>query len=76
VQLTHAYMPPRETLAVASSQLNSKALATYVVLAHPHAAFHPYPCGLCRGAVAVAAALIGYDDVKAAPEVTTRMRRS
>jgi hypothetical protein len=33
-----------------------------VLLAHPHAAFHPYTCGLCGGAAAFAVALIGYDD--------------
>jgi hypothetical protein len=54
-------MPPRETLATASSRPNIEALATCVVLAHPHTAFLPCMCGLCRDAVAVAVALIDYD---------------
>jgi hypothetical protein len=56
-------MPPRETLAVASSRPNPEALATRVVLAHPRTAFHPYMCGLRVGAAVVAAALISYDDL-------------
>jgi hypothetical protein len=68
-------MPPRETLAAASSQPNSEALLARVVLAHPRAAFHPYTCGLYRG-VAVAVALIGYDDVEVAVRTATRRRRS
>jgi hypothetical protein len=32
--------------------------------------FHPCTCGLCRGAAAVAVALIGYDDVKVAAIIT------
>jgi hypothetical protein len=67
-------MPPRETLAATSSRSNSEALATRMVLADSHAAFHPYMCGLRRGAAAVAAALIGYDDVKVAAKTTTRRR--
>jgi hypothetical protein len=59
-------MPPRETLAVASSRSNSVALATHGVLAHPRAVFYPCTCGLRGGAVAVAAMLIGYDDMKVA----------
>jgi hypothetical protein len=74
VRLTHAYTPPCETLAAASSRLNSKALAACVVLAHPRTTFHPCLCGLRRGAVAVAAALIGYDDIKVVGETTTRRR--
>jgi hypothetical protein len=70
------YMAPCETLATTLSRLNSEALATRVVLAHPHAAFHPYKCGLCRGTTMVAAALIDYDDIKVAAKTTTRRRRS
>jgi hypothetical protein len=58
------YTPPRETLAAASSRSNSKVLAARVVLAHPRTAFHPYTCGLRREAAAVAATLIGYNDVE------------
>jgi hypothetical protein len=47
-----------------------------VMLAHPRAAFHPRTCGLHRGAAAVAAALIGYDEVRVAVEMITRRRRS
>jgi hypothetical protein len=54
------YTPPRETLATATSPLNSEALAARMVLAHPHVAFHPYTCGLRGGAVAIATALIDY----------------
>jgi hypothetical protein len=67
---------PRETLATASSRLNSEALDMRVVLAHPRAMFHPYTCGLCSGTAAVAATLIGYDDVEVATGMTTRRRRS
>jgi hypothetical protein len=74
--ITHVCTPPRETLAAVSSQMNSGALAVRVVLAHPCAVFHPCTCGLHRGAAAVAAALISYDDVKVAVEMTTRRRRS
>jgi hypothetical protein len=66
------YTPPHETLVAASSQLNSEALATRVVLAHPHVVFDPYMCGLHGGA----AALIGYDDVEVAVRTTMRRRRS
>jgi hypothetical protein len=38
--------------------------------------FYLCTCGLRRGDDAVAAALIGYDDVKVAAEMTTRRRRS
>jgi hypothetical protein len=76
VWLTHAYMTPRQTLVVIVSQLNFEALAVRMVLAHPRATFHPCTCGLCGGAVAVAAALIGYDDVEVAIETTMRMRQS
>jgi hypothetical protein len=71
-----AYTPPRETLATTSSQPNPETLAAREVLAHPRAAFHPYMCGLHGGATAVAAALIGYDDVEVAVGTTTRRRRS
>jgi hypothetical protein len=64
-QNTHADTPPRETLAATSSRLNFEALATHVLLAHPHVALHLCTCGLHRGAAAVAATLIGYDDVEA-----------
>jgi hypothetical protein len=70
------YTPPRETLATTSSRPNSEALATHVVLAHPHVVFYPYTCGLHRIAATVAFALIGYNDVKVADEMTTRRRRS
>jgi hypothetical protein len=66
------YTPPRETLVVAASRLNSEALATRVVLAHPRVTFHPCMCGLCGGA----AVLIGYDHVEVAARTTTRRRRS
>jgi hypothetical protein len=69
-------MPPRETLAVASSRTNSKALVARIVLAHPRIVFHPYTCGLRRGTDAVAAALIGYNDIKVAAKTTTKRRRS
>jgi hypothetical protein len=69
-------MPPRETLAATSSQPIFEALTARVMLAHPRAAFHLRMCGLRRGAAAVAATLIGYDDVKVAAKMTTRRRRS
>jgi hypothetical protein len=69
-------MPLRETLAAASSRLNSEALATRVVLAHPCAAFHPCTCGLNGSVVTVAAALIGYDDMEVDVRTTTRRRWS
>jgi hypothetical protein len=53
-----------------------KALAAHKVLAHPHAAFHPFTCGLRGGAAAVAATLISYDDVEVAVGMTTRRRRA
>jgi hypothetical protein len=55
------------TLATTSSRPNPKTLAAREVLAHPRAMFHPCMCGLCGGAAAVAAALIGYDDVGLMP---------
>jgi hypothetical protein len=44
----------------------------HVVLAHPHATFYPYTCGLRRDAAAVTAELIDYDDIRVAAEMTTR----
>jgi hypothetical protein len=67
-------MPSRETLTTPSHWPNCEALAVRVVLAHPRAAFYPYKCGLCRGAAMVTVALIGYDDVKTAAEMTRRRR--
>jgi hypothetical protein len=67
-------MPPRETLAITSSQPNFEALATRVVLAHQCAAFYPCTCGHRRGAGVVATALIDYDDVEVAAGTTTRRR--
>jgi hypothetical protein len=62
-------------LAVAfSSRPNFEALATLVVLEHPHVAFLPYTCGINGGTAAVAAALIGYDDVEVAVGMTMRRR--
>jgi hypothetical protein len=71
-----SHTPPRETLAAASSRPNPEALATRVVLAHPYAMFHSCMCGFNRDVVVVAAALIGYDDIKVVAETTTRRRRS
>jgi hypothetical protein len=70
------YTTQGEALAATSSQSNSEALATRVVLAHPHTVFHPCRCGLHRGAATVVAALIGYDNVEVAAETTTRRMRS
>jgi hypothetical protein len=42
------------------------------VLAHPYMTFYPCVCGLYGGVVAVAAALIGCDDVEFATGTTTR----
>jgi hypothetical protein len=71
-RLTHAYTPPCETLAAASSRPNSESLATRVVLAHPSAAFHPCTCGFRRGVAMVAAMLIDYDDIKVVAMIITR----
>jgi hypothetical protein len=71
-RLTHAYTPSRETLAATFSRSNFEALSTRVVLSYPRATFHLYMCGLRRGAVAAAAALIGYNNIKVAVETTTR----
>jgi hypothetical protein len=75
-RLTHVYTSPLETLAAASSRLNFKALVVRVVLAHPHVTFHPCTCGLRKGAAAVPAMLISYDDVEVATRTTTRRRQS
>jgi hypothetical protein len=69
-------MPPRETLATASSRPNFKALAACLVLAHPHAAFHLCTCGLRGGTTVIAVALIGYDDVEVGAGMTMWRRRS
>jgi hypothetical protein len=70
------YVSPHETLTDTSSRPNSEALAAHVMLAHSRAAFHLCTCGLRRGVVVIAAALIGYDHVKVAVEMATRRRRS
>jgi rhodanese-related sulfurtransferase len=67
-----AYTSPHETLVAASSRPNSQALAAPMVLANPCVVFHPCTCGLRRGDAAVAAMLIGYDDVKVVAGMTTR----
>jgi hypothetical protein len=69
------YKPPSETLAAAASRPNSEALAIRVVLAYPHTVFYLCICELRGGAAAIAAALIGYDDVKVATGTTTTKRR-
>jgi hypothetical protein len=69
-----AYMPSRETLATASCRVNSEVLAVRVVLVHSYMMFHPCTCRLCRCAVAVAATLIGYDDMEVAVRTITRRR--
>jgi hypothetical protein len=66
--------PPHKTLATTSSRPNSEAPDMCVVLAHPCAVFHLRACGLRRGVAAVAAALIGYDDVEVAAGMTTWRR--
>jgi hypothetical protein len=71
-----SYTSPHKTLADTSSRPNFEALAACVMLAYPRTVFDPCTCGLRRGVVAVAAALIGYDHVKVAAETTTRRRRS
>jgi hypothetical protein len=68
-------MPPHETLAATSSRSNSESLVAHMVLAHPRTTFHPCTYGLHRGTAAVATALIGYDDVKVATEMTTSRRQ-
>jgi hypothetical protein len=65
-------MPPHETLVVASSRPNSEALVARVVLAHPCVTFHLYTCGLREDAIAVAIALIDYNDVDVVARKTTR----
>jgi hypothetical protein len=53
-----------------------EALAARVVLTHPHAGFHPCTCELHGGAAVIAAALISYDNVEVAAQMTTGRRRS
>jgi hypothetical protein len=66
-----------KTLATASSSRpNSKALAMREEIAHPHMTFHPCMFGLCGGAAAVAAAVIGYDNVEVAARMNMSKRRS
>jgi hypothetical protein len=43
---------------------DAETLAGFEVLAHQYMAVHPYMCGLHRCVVAVAAALVGYVDVR------------
>jgi hypothetical protein len=45
-------------------------------IAHPHMTFHPCMFGLCGGAAAVAAAVIGYDNVEVAARMNMSKRRS
>jgi hypothetical protein len=71
-----AYTSPCETLATTSSRRNYEALAARVVLAHPRVTFHPCMCGRRGVTAAVAAALIGYDDVEDAARTTMRRGRS
>jgi hypothetical protein len=59
-------------LATTSSQSDPKPLHAREVLAHPHAAFHPYTCGLYGGAAAIATVLITYNDVEVAVGTNTR----
>jgi hypothetical protein len=63
-----------KTLSATSSWPNLKTLAAHEVLAHLRTIFHPYMCGLHGDVVAVAAALIGYDDVEVAVGTTTSRR--
>jgi hypothetical protein len=55
--------PHVKTLATTSSLPNPETLAACEVLAYPRTVFHLYTCGLRRGAAAVAAVLINYNDV-------------
>jgi hypothetical protein len=57
-----------------SSRPDLETLVAHEVLAHPRVAFHPCTCGLCGGTDAVAAALIGYDDMGVAVGMTMRRR--
>jgi hypothetical protein len=64
-----------KTLATtSSSRPNPKALVAREVLAHKRTMFHTCTCGFCRGVAVVVAALIGYDDMEVATEMTTRRR--
>jgi hypothetical protein len=72
-------MPTRhhvKTLAITSSRSNPKTLAAREMLTHPRATFYSCMCGLRGGAAAVAAMVIGYNDVEVAVGTTTRRRRS
>jgi hypothetical protein len=64
------------TLAVTSSRPNLEILAAREVLAHPGMTFHHCTCGLHADAATIAAALIGYDNMKVTIGMTTRRRRS
>jgi hypothetical protein len=65
-----------EILAATSSRPNSKVLPVRVVLAHTRTMFLLHTCELCRGTAAVAATLIGYDDVEVAVRTVMWWRRS
>jgi hypothetical protein len=56
-----------KTVAATSSRPNPETLVARVVLAHPRAVFHLCTCGLRGGAVAIATALISYDDMGLLP---------
>jgi hypothetical protein len=74
-----APMPIRhhvKTLAATFSRPNPEILAACEVLAHSRVMFHPYTYELHGDAAAVAATLIGYNDVWVAVRTTTRRRRS
>jgi hypothetical protein len=65
------FTPTRQhviTLATNSSRRSPEVLTVREVLAHSPTVFHPYTYGLHRGVVAVAAALIGYDDLGLLPQ--------
>jgi hypothetical protein len=67
VELGVQYTPARHhvtTLSATSSRRNPETLAMSEVLAYPRTMFHPCTCGLCGGAIAFAAALIGYDGAR------------
>jgi hypothetical protein len=63
-----------KTLATTSSRPDPETLATCEVLAHPRMMFYPCMCGLRRAAAAIAAALIGCDDVEVDTGTTMRRR--
>jgi hypothetical protein len=56
-----------KTLAATYSRPNPETLVARVVLVHPRVVFHLCTCGLCEGAVAIATALISYDDMGLLP---------